>query len=168
MQSKSTMISAVIDDIRRIYQVLGERSRKVEHETGLTGSQLWVVKMLDGASPMKVSELARRMYLHPATMVGVLDRLEAKGLVQRTRSSDDRRVVHIFITDQGRELIQSSPEMTQGLLVKGLETLTEKKVMIISEGLQQIVGMLGVPEEPPKRIHSPDVAKHEKHRKSGK
>lgn len=157
MKSKSSMIAVAIDDIRRIYQVLGERSRKVEHETGLTGSQLWVVKMLDGAAPMKVSELARRMHLHPATMVGVLDRLEAKGLVQRTRSNDDRRVVHIFITDQGRELIRSSPEMAQGLLAKGLETLTDKKVKIISEGLEMIVKTLGTQAEPIKSIHSSDV-----------
>jgi DNA-binding MarR family transcriptional regulator len=162
------MIATAIDNIRHIYQVLGEHSRKIEHETGLSGSKLWVIKMLDGAPPMKVSELARRMHLHPATMVGVLDRLEAKGLVQRTRSNDDRRVVHIVITEQGRELIRNSPEMAQGLLVKGLETLTDKKVKIVSEGLEQIVSILEVLEEPPKRIHSSDVITHEKRRKSGK
>jgi len=53
---------------------------------------------------MKVSDLARRMYLHPATMVGLLDRLEAKELLKRTRSDKDRRVVFIDLTDQGREL----------------------------------------------------------------
>ena len=80
---------------------------------------------------MKVTELARRMYLHPATMVGLLDRLEAKGLVQRTRSDKDRRVVHVMITVQGRELVQNSPEVVQELLVNGLEPLADKKVKAI-------------------------------------
>lgn len=155
-KSRSTLAAEIIDNIRLIFRVFSEQSRRIEHETGLTGSQFWVIKMLEG-SPMKVSDLARRMYLHPATMVGLLDRLEAKGLVQRTRSDNDRRVVHIIITDLGRKLVQDSPEMPQGLLAKGLETLTDKKVNVISEGLEQIVNILGVLEEPPKRIHSSDT-----------
>jgi len=166
MKSKSTMVAGIIDDIRRVFYVLAEQSRKAEHETGLTGSQLWVVKLLDGGSPKKVTELARRMYLHPATMVGLLDRLEAKGLVQRTRSDKDRRVVHVSITEQGQELVQNSPEVAKGLLVKGLEPLTEKKVKVISDGLEQIVHILGVREEPPKLIHSSDVNLPGKRRKS--
>jgi len=157
VKSKSTMVAGIIDDIRRIFQSLSEQSKKVEHETGLTGSQLWVVKILDVTSPIKVTDLARRMYLHPATMVGLLDRLETKGMVQRTRSDRDRRVVHIVITDRGRELVRNSPELLQGLLVNGLEPLSEKKVRIISEGLEQIVKILGVHEEPPKLIHSSEV-----------
>jgi len=166
IKSKSTMLAGIIDDLRRVYYALAEQSRKVEHETGLTGSQLWVVKILDEASPLKVTDLARRMYLHPATMVGLLDRLELKGLVQRIRSDKDRRVVHVSITDQGRDLVRNSPEVAQGLLVKGLEPLTEKKVKAISDGLEQIVTILGVQEEPPKLIHSPDVNLPGKRRKT--
>jgi len=166
IKSKSTMVAGIIDDIRRVFYVLAEQSRKADHETGLTGSQLWVVKMLDGSSPLMVSDLARRMYLHPATMVGLIDRLEAKGLVQRTRSDKDRRVVHVIITAQGRELVRNSPEVVQGLLVRGLETLTDKKVKVISDGLEQIVNMLGIQEDPPKLIHSSDVNLPGKRRKS--
>lgn len=166
IKTKSAMVAGIIDDIRRLFYVLAEQSRKAEQETGLTGAQLWVVKMLEEGSPMKVTELARRMYLHPATMVGLLDRLEAKSLVQRSRSDKDRRVVHITITEQGRELVRNSPEVAKGLLVKGLEPLPEKKVRVISDGLEQIVNILGVQEEPPKLIHSADVNLPGKRRKS--
>jgi MarR family transcriptional regulator, organic hydroperoxide resistance regulator len=166
IKSKSEMVAGIIDDIRRVFYVLAEQSRKIEHETGLTGSQLWVVKLLDGGSSMKVTDLARRMYLHPATMVGLLDRLEVKGLALRTRSDKDRRVVHVSITEQGRELVRNSPEVAQGLLVKGLEPLSEKKVKVISDGLEQIVSILGVQEEPPQLIHSSDVNLPGKRRKS--
>jgi len=151
------MVAGIIDNIRRIFFVLAEQSRKAEHETGLTGSQLWVIKILAEASPMKVTDLARLMYLHPATMVGLLDRLEAKGLVQRTRSDKDRRVVHIIITDQGRELVLKSPMVAKSLLVEGLEPLSEEKIKVASDGLEQIVNILGVQEDPPNLIRSPDV-----------
>lgn len=166
IKTRSTMVADIIEDIRRVFYVLAEQSRKTEHETGLTGPQLWVIKLLDGASPMKVTELARRMYLHPATMVGLLDRLEVKGMVQRTRSDKDRRVVHVCATDLGLELVRNSPEAAQGLLVKGLEPLSDKKVKVISDGLEQIVKILGVQEAPPQLIHSADVNLPGKRRKS--
>jgi len=42
------------------------------------------------------------MYLHPATVVGILDRLESRGLMKRMRSRDDRRVVNVQLTDDGK------------------------------------------------------------------
>jgi len=161
------MVAEIIDDIRRIFYVLAEQARKAEHETGLTGSQLWVIKILDESSPMNVTELARRMYLHPATMVGLLDRLEAKGLIQRTRSDKDRRVVHVQITAAGQELVRNSPEVAQRMLVEGLEPLEEKKVKAISTGVDLIVKILGAEKEPPKLIHSSEVNLPGKRRRSG-
>lgn len=152
MKSKDEMTAGIIDDIGRIFHVLAEQSRKVEYEAGLTGSQMWVVKLLASTPNMNVSDLARRMYLHPATMVGLLDRLEAKGLVQRIRSDRDRRVVHVGITEKGRDLVNKTPEVAHGLLVKGLEPLNEKKVETISRGLKKIVAILEVKEELPEAV----------------
>lgn len=166
MESKPVIVAEIIDDIRRIFQILAEQSRRVEHETNLTGPQLWVVKLLKETSPMKVSDLARRMYLHPATMVGLLDRLEAKGLLKRTRSEKDRRVVHIDLTDQGHEMEINSPEVVQNLLVKGLEALSERKLQTISGSLGEIVTLLGVQNMPPKLIMSSEINSPKRKRKS--
>ncbi len=157
MKLKSAMVADIIDDIRRVFQELTEQSRKVEIETGLTGPQLWVVKILNATSPMKVSDLARRTYLHPATMVGILDRLEAKELVKRTRSETDRRVVYIDVTEQGRELVINSPEVVHNLLVKGLELLDGKELTLISYGLEHVVNLLGARGVPPKLIMSTEL-----------
>lgn len=157
MKLNTVMVAGIVDDIRRIFQVLMEQSRKIEHETNLTGPQLWVVKILKETSPMKVSDLARRMYLHPATMVGLLDRLEAKGVLKRTRSESDRRVVLIDLTEQGRKLEINSPEVVQDLLVSGLEKLTGQRLETISNALEQIVSILGVQDVPPQLIMSAEI-----------
>lgn len=166
MKLKPVMVADIIDDIRRIFQVLTERSRKIEHETSLTGPQLWVVKILKETSPMKVSDLARRMYLHPATMVGLLDRLEAKNLLKRTRSEKDRRVVFIDLTEQGHELEINSPEVVQNLLVSGLEKLTVPDLKVISGGLEQIVTILGAKDVPPQLIMSSEINVPKRRRKT--
>ncbi|GAC1467714.1 MAG: MarR family transcriptional regulator [Desulfuromonadaceae bacterium] len=165
MKVKPVMVAGIIDDIRRVFQVLTERSRKIEHETSLTGPQLWVVKILKETAPLKVSDLARRMYLHPATMVGLLDRLEAKGLLKRTRSEKDRRVVYIDLTEQGCELEINSPEVVQNLLVKGLETFTGQKLKMISDGLGEVVNILGARDVTPQLIMSSEVNAPKRRRK---
>ena len=136
---------------------MNEQSKKVERETGLTGPQLWAIKVIAEAAPIKVSELARCMYLHPATVVGILDRLEGRGLVSRTRSQEDRRVVEIELTGQGKELVAKAPEVAQGLLVRGLEPLPEEKLLHIADGLEQLVSILGAQKIPPQLILSPEV-----------
>ena len=165
MKLKPVMVAGIIDDIRRVFQVLTEQSRKIEHETSLTGPQLWVVKILKETSPLKVSDLARRMYLHPATMVGLLDRLEAKGVLKRTRSEKDRRVVYIDLTEQGRELEINSPEVVQNLLVKGLEALTGQKLKMISDGMGEVVNILGAQDVPPQLIMSSEINAPKRRRK---
>ena len=157
MKVRAAQVSTVVDNIRRVFQVLTEQSKKIESETELTGPQLWTIKILNENSPMKVSELAGKMYLHPATMVGLLDRLEMKGLVTRTRSDQDRRVVFIDLTDLARRIVMNSPEVVQVMLVKGLENLSDQKLKKASEGLQMIVDILGAKELPPKLIMSTEI-----------
>ena len=70
--------------------MIQEYSKKIEHTTGLTGPRLWAIKALAKGAPMMVSELARRMYLHPATVVGIVTRLESHGLIKKTRSKERR------------------------------------------------------------------------------
>jgi DNA-binding MarR family transcriptional regulator len=78
MTDKSITVAEITDNLRRVFQVVNELSKKAERETGLTGPQLWAIKVIAEAAPIKVSDLARRMYLHPATVVGILDRLEGR------------------------------------------------------------------------------------------
>jgi DNA-binding MarR family transcriptional regulator len=157
MGNNADEISEVIDNLRRSMKAINEYSKNAEKETGLTGPQLWAIKVVAGSAPIKVSDLARRMYLHPATVVGILDRLESKGLVQRTRSTEDRRVVEIDLTAQGRVVVGQAPEVAQGMLVKGLESLSREKLSHVSESMREIVRILGAEDFPPQLLFSQEV-----------
>jgi DNA-binding MarR family transcriptional regulator len=159
MDLKALTVAEIIDNIRRVFKVVNEQSKKAEQKTGLTGPQLWAIKTIAQESPIMVSELARRMYLHPATVVGILDRLESHGLVARVRSTTDRRVVRVELTGQGQALVKKSPEVAQGLLVSGLERLSTKELQNIAGGLDRLVEILGAQDIPPRLILSPEVNK---------
>lgn len=154
---KHEVISSIIDNIRRLFQILNEHSKKAEHQTGLTSPQLWAIKVISEHSPIRVMHLARYLYLHPATVVGILDRLETRGLVVRKRSREDRRVVWVELTDKGKHLVEEAPEVAQGLLVAGLEKMSETILIRINKALTKLVEIIGAAEIPPRLIMSSEI-----------
>lgn len=158
MAKKSAAVSEIINNIRRVFQVVNEKSKKAKRETGLTGPQLWAIKTIAELSPVRVSDLARRMYIHPSTVVGILNRLELQGLIERARTNDDRRIVNVALTDAGNALVATAPQVAQGLLVAGLETLPVAKLQEIEASLEELVRILGAQELPPRLILLPEVS----------
>lgn len=154
---KTDMVADVIDNIRRVFQAVNERSKEAERKTGITGPQLWAIKTIAEGAPIMVSEIASRMHLHAATVVGILDRLEARGLARRVRSREDRRVVRVELTVRGERVVKRAPEVAQGLLVSGLEKLETKDLKKIEAALGRLVEILGAQRIPPRLILSPEV-----------
>jgi MarR family transcriptional regulator, organic hydroperoxide resistance regulator len=154
---KRDVIPKILDNVRRVFHILNEYSKKAERETGLTGPQLWTIKVMAENKPLRVLDLARLLYLHPSTVVGILDRLETRNLIERSRSKEDKRVVWVQLTDKGRELVESAPEVAQGLLVLGLEQLPWKTLIGINTSLTKLVEIFGVAEIPPRLILSAEV-----------
>ncbi len=150
-------IADVLDNLRRVFKVVHRYSKRAEKVGGLTGPQVWAMKVLAESSPIRVTDLARRMYLHPSTVVGILDRLEQQGQVTRTRSEKDHRVVTVSLTAKGRETVSKVPRIAQGLLLKGLEELSDGDLQTASEGLRRLVVILGVEGMPPPLLLSPEV-----------
>lgn len=143
MANSGEEVQEIIDNLRRVFQAINEYSRNAEKQTGLTGPQLWAIKLLLQGAPMRVSELAGHMFLHPATIVGIIDRLEKKGLVTRTRSQDDRRAVDLALTREGRDLASQAPEVAQMMLVNGLNLLAEAEFECVADGMKKMVRILG-------------------------
>lgn len=123
----------------------------------MTGPQVWAMKVIAESAPIRVTDLARRMYLHPSTVVGILDRLEQHSQVTRTRSEKDHRVVTVSLTEKGRETVANVPQIAQGLLLKGLKGLSDEDLRTTSEGLRQLVGILGVEGMPPPLLMSTEI-----------
>lgn len=143
----------IIDNLRRMLQAVTEYSKTAERLTGLTGPQLWAVKILDNVAPVRVSELAQLMYLSPATVVGILDRLEMKGLIIRARSTEDRRAVDLNLTEAGKSLAAESPEVAQLMLLKGLDELSDVQFSAVEAGMKLMVRMLGAEHITPQPLH---------------
>lgn len=74
-------------------------------DRGLTMAQLRLMFHLLDHDSRPVGELADEMNVRPATMTGLTDRLVRHGLIERLADDEDRRVVRVALTDEGRRVI---------------------------------------------------------------
>ena len=110
---------------------------------GLTYPQYLVMLVLWEEEPQTVGSLGARLYLDSGTLTPLLKRMEAAGLVSRTRDADDERRVLIGLTERGRALRADAlhvPEtIAGGRSPEGLDELRE--------GVRRLVTMLAAPGE---------------------
>jgi DNA-binding MarR family transcriptional regulator len=82
------------------------RAERLLREHGLTGSQYNVLRILRGeGEPLPMQEIASRMVQVVPGITGLVDRLEAAGLVCRERSTEDRRVIYVGIKPAALEVL---------------------------------------------------------------
>lgn len=139
-------MSSIEDDIlrslRRISRAIDLHSRYLASTFGLTGPQLVVLRALGQQGLATPSELAKDVSLSQATITGIIDRLSARQLVTRERTSKDRRLVTVRLTDAGRALIEQAPSPLQERFVARLASLAESEQREIRDHLHRIVQMM--------------------------
>lgn len=101
--------ASLVRSMRRIAQAIDVRSREIARLTGLTLPQMIVLQSVEALGEVTTQAISRDASMSPPTVVAVLDKLEAKGLVVRYRSTLDRRVVHTRLTEAGRAALAGSP-----------------------------------------------------------
>ena len=80
------------------------RFPRVAAEFGLSPPQLNVLRMLGPGVELPMSALAGMLYCDPSNVTGLVDRLEARGLIERRADPEDRRVKRLASTAEGRRL----------------------------------------------------------------
>jgi len=137
---------SIIRSLRRIIRAVGLYSRELLRRRNLTTSQLATLRQLGRSGALSAGDLARGIAVSQATITGIVDRLELRGLVTRTRSAEDRRRVVIELTDAGREVVASSPPPLHERFMLRLAELPEDERREIDRMLRRIVEMMEAEE----------------------
>src|ERR1700722_13164787 len=96
--------------------------RPVLRPMGLTHPQYLVMLALWGETPLSVGKIGSLLQLDSPTLSPLLKRLEAAGLITRTRSGDDERQVDIDLTDDGQALREKALAIPPAVVEKlGME-----------------------------------------------
>src|SRR6202790_3350565 len=102
----------------RVYKPLLDR-------LGLTYPQYLVMLVLWERDGVPVKDIGERLFLDSGTLTPLLKRLEAAGLIKRTRSTEDERQVLIALTSQGQALREKARTVPQAILATSACSISE-------------------------------------------
>ncbi len=108
---------------------------------GLTHPQYLVMLALWEQSPLRVSDLATRLSLEPATLSPLLKRLEASGMVTRDRDPDDERALAVTLTPKGAAARAEAERIPPAILARLGMTVGELENL--RDGLTDLIAAAG-------------------------
>ena len=133
----------VADDLRPVLLRLARELRKETEQLGVTARQttlLWLVKRSPGLS---LAELAAEEGISPPAMSGHVDRLEAAGLIERVRSTQDRRRVGLRLTEEGTKLMRRVRARRTTWLAEHLRSLEPAELAAVEGAIPALQRLLG-------------------------
>ncbi len=140
----------ILQSVRRIAQCVEHHSKRLAVTHNITSPQLVALLAIAELGPSTLRSIGRAIQLSPSTVVGIVDRLEEKGLVLRERDTRDRRNVFVAVTEAGQLVLANAPSA----LPNGFDSLlgslpeTDRQALIVT--LEQFASLLEakIPAEP--------------------
>lgn len=129
--------------IRRIIRAVDLHSKALKQRTDFTTPQLVCLTALAQKGPLTLKGLSEAVDLSPSTALGIVDRLHAKGLVERRRGDKDRRQVMLSVTEAGQGSLLAAPYPLQHKLLDRFNELSELEQSTLTLGLERLVELLG-------------------------
>lgn len=135
-------VDEVLVALRRIIRATDMHSKYLAKNTGLTAPQMLLLQTLRNKEEDTVGGLAKEMNLSQATVTTILDRLEKKSLITRVRSTEDRRKVLVYLSDDAHEILKGAPIPLQEQFTRQFNDLQDWEQLMIISSLGRIAQMM--------------------------
>ena len=137
-----TIEHQVLLALRRIIRSIDIHSRTLVKHYGFTGPQLVILKEISRHEEITPGNLAKAVCLSQATVTGILDRLEARGIIARRRSETDRRSVLVSTSPEAVHMLETGPPIMQVSFVEAFQRLEDWEQTHILSALQRLVSLM--------------------------
>ncbi|MDI1298546.1 MarR family transcriptional regulator [Methylotenera sp.] len=129
---------------RIIFKSTNKHFHAVEKAAGVGGASLWALAEIAETKDLTVSGLSKAMSIHQSTASNLMEKLVTDGYVIRAKNHEDRRIVHLSLTQLGKEVLSKAPQPYRGVLPDALMRLNPETLQALNDHLSQlIVGMDG-------------------------
>ncbi|KAJ1463704.1 MAG: DNA-binding MarR family transcriptional regulator [Colwellia sp.] len=132
--------------LRKVIRAIGLHSKQLNKTSGLTTPQLLIMLEIDKTSGINSSQVAKNVNLSAATVTNILDRLENKGLVSRVRSTQDKRKVSLYLTEDGKALLLNAPQALQEHFIDNFANLAQWEQSQLLSSMERLAGMMDANE----------------------
>lgn len=129
MPDSQPTVGFLLNDVARF---LRKRFEQNARGLGLTRSNWQVLVYLSRCEGIHQGGLAEILEIEPITLVRIVDKLEARGLIERRQHPKDRRAWQLYLTDQARPIVEEARrlgEMTRGEALAGIPEKDREQLM---------------------------------------
>ena len=128
--------------ISRLARLLRRAIDEQLEDHGLTGVQLGLINRLSLFDGLVQADLGRRMAIEPATLTGIVQRLEREGWVRRSCDADNRRLQRVWLTEKARAALPALRRIQTRHRKRALTGLQPEELAQLEECLDRIEGNL--------------------------
>jgi DNA-binding MarR family transcriptional regulator len=107
-------------------------------QRGVSQGHLHVVQMLERHGGMPMSRIADVLDVSLSAATGIVDRIEERGLIERARLADDRRVVLVKVTEEGRRMLEELEVVRGEVLRSILGRLSPDRLQALSQTVDDL------------------------------
>lgn len=132
--------------LRKVIRAIGLHSKQLSKTSGLTSPQLIIMLEIDKTSGVNSSQVAKNVNLSPATVTNILDRLENKDLVSRVRSTQDKRKVSLYLTENGKAILLKAPQALQEHFIENFSNLAQWEQSQLLSSIERLADMMDANE----------------------
>lgn len=146
-EQHAELVAASLKNFRVIFSSVKKHFTQIESLYGVSSSQLWVIWEIHKAPGIKVSELASKLAIHQSTTSNLIEKLVKKSWVVKERAEVDQRVVRLFLTASGLDIIKQAPSSPRGVLIDALEKLSSPELSELHQSLEILISKIKFKDE---------------------
>jgi DNA-binding MarR family transcriptional regulator len=128
--------------LRRIVRATELFGREIRQATGVTPAQFRVLQIIAEKGFVTAKAIALRMQVSQGTVTSLVDKLVRDGLALREKSSQDRRQIHILLTEAARVVLAEAPDPLQQRFVRKFAAMDDWEQAMLVAGLERVASML--------------------------
>lgn len=137
----------IFRDLGRTFRITHRYMGNQLESYGLTKGQPRILHLLKHHSPLTQKDLLARMDIRPATLTRMLQRMEKNGLITRTPSKKDQRVIDITLTERGYEAQKAAERVFHEIEEEIASLLTDEEKATLKQVFEKLYAHIKEKEE---------------------
>ncbi|MDR0234528.1 MAG: MarR family winged helix-turn-helix transcriptional regulator [Zoogloeaceae bacterium] len=129
----------VLKQFRGIFNSVKRHFQQTESVSRISGTQMWGLSIVAHHPGIRISDLANLMGIHQSTCSNLIDQLCRQQFTLKQRSDSDQRVVRLYPTERGLQLLGETPHPVAGILPSALQQLSREDLTRLHLILEKLI-----------------------------
>lgn len=133
--------------LRQMMRAMDKHSKYIQERYDVTIPQLICLREIHRCGRISFGDITHRISLNKSTVSGIVDRLENRGLLRRRRIKEDRRKIHVEITEKGKHFVKVAPPPLPSQFIEKFKSLNVTEIDMLLGAIEKICELFSIQEK---------------------